>query len=357
MYCPKCGKENQEDARFCMHCGADLSGYKVEISPKIDVSPIINISMLEKPIIESQVGETFEKIVSLKDIREEMTELTQEAEQLLEIPLEELFTPERKKKRDKVLKIGRILYEEAQPSSDKKQKADAFTQVFEGIEKGITNLSVYDRQTLEKSVEFIDETHHEEFMKIKETKNTAEFVWVNTGNILSYLGEHDKAFRTFYKILEINPRSALALAGMGFTIIHQNWANRFIPFDKFYEFMQECKEAIKYFDRALQIDPQNETALVGKSYGSELRFNERMKYLDKALEINPKSTGTLCTKGFMLEYSAIEFVKRDHTTIDIKKFKSMLWEAMECYDKALRIDPNFTLALKGKERVLEALRT
>jgi RNA polymerase subunit RPABC4/transcription elongation factor Spt4 len=38
MYCPKCGEENPEDARFCMHCGADLSGYKMEISPKISVS-------------------------------------------------------------------------------------------------------------------------------------------------------------------------------------------------------------------------------------------------------------------------------------------------------------------------------
>lgn len=38
MYCQKCGKENPEDARFCMDCGADLSGYKVEISPKISVS-------------------------------------------------------------------------------------------------------------------------------------------------------------------------------------------------------------------------------------------------------------------------------------------------------------------------------
>ena len=44
MYCPKCGKENPEDARFCMHCGADLSGYKVEVSPKIDVSPKISVS-------------------------------------------------------------------------------------------------------------------------------------------------------------------------------------------------------------------------------------------------------------------------------------------------------------------------
>ena len=44
MYCPKCGKENPEGARFCMHCGADLSGYKVEISPKIEVSPKISVS-------------------------------------------------------------------------------------------------------------------------------------------------------------------------------------------------------------------------------------------------------------------------------------------------------------------------
>ena len=44
MYCPKCGKENPEDARFCMHCGADLSRHNVEISPKIVVSPKISVS-------------------------------------------------------------------------------------------------------------------------------------------------------------------------------------------------------------------------------------------------------------------------------------------------------------------------
>ena len=44
MYCPKCGKKNPEDARFCMHCGADLSEYKVEVAPKIEVSPKISVS-------------------------------------------------------------------------------------------------------------------------------------------------------------------------------------------------------------------------------------------------------------------------------------------------------------------------
>jgi len=44
MYCPKCGKENPEDASFCMHCGTDLSEYRVEISPKVEVSPKISVS-------------------------------------------------------------------------------------------------------------------------------------------------------------------------------------------------------------------------------------------------------------------------------------------------------------------------
>ena len=45
MYCPKCGKENPEDARFCMHCGTNLEKAKVEISPKINVSPEIKVSV------------------------------------------------------------------------------------------------------------------------------------------------------------------------------------------------------------------------------------------------------------------------------------------------------------------------
>lgn len=42
MYCPNCGKEIPERSRFCMSRGADLSGYKVEFSPKIEVSPKVS---------------------------------------------------------------------------------------------------------------------------------------------------------------------------------------------------------------------------------------------------------------------------------------------------------------------------
>lgn len=43
QFCSKCGNENPEDARFCMHCGADLGEMKVEISPKIEVCPSIKV--------------------------------------------------------------------------------------------------------------------------------------------------------------------------------------------------------------------------------------------------------------------------------------------------------------------------
>lgn len=66
MYCPKCGKENPEGVRFCMHCGTDLSEYKVEISPKIEVSPTINIqldSLADKLFSQGYEKESLEELI------------------------------------------------------------------------------------------------------------------------------------------------------------------------------------------------------------------------------------------------------------------------------------------------------
>ena len=66
MYCSKCGKENQEDARFCMHCGADLSEYKVEVAPKIVVSPKISVSAKAEGGVALKWKQKPEKYVEIK---------------------------------------------------------------------------------------------------------------------------------------------------------------------------------------------------------------------------------------------------------------------------------------------------
>ncbi len=82
-FCPKCGKENPGGTIFCMHCGADLSGYKVEISPNFDVSPKISISTMDKEqislLVEDKLSKALEMAHTSKDIQAK--ELTPEEQQ------------------------------------------------------------------------------------------------------------------------------------------------------------------------------------------------------------------------------------------------------------------------------------
>lgn len=66
MYCQKCGKKNPEGAKFCMHCGTDLSGYKVDISPKIEVSPKISVSAKAEGVPYPKWKPKIEKYVEIE---------------------------------------------------------------------------------------------------------------------------------------------------------------------------------------------------------------------------------------------------------------------------------------------------
>ena len=142
MYCPKCGKENLNGSRFCMHCGADLSGYKVEISPNISVSPYITVPMMDKEqislLVEDKFSKALEKTPAFKDIQGEKAE----------------FTPE------------------------EKQVIDVFLKVEKGRCVGV-NLSKYNPQTLERCADFFDEVSE----KRPEIKSDEGF-WHAKGSIL-----------------------------------------------------------------------------------------------------------------------------------------------------------------------------
>ena len=87
---------------------------------------------------------------------------------------------------------------------------------------------------------------------------------------------------------------------------------------------ERYEEAIKYYDKILEIDPEDQKALLNK--GSVLkdleRYEEAIKYYDKILEINPNNVKALANKGITFAY--------------LQEYE----DALIMIDKALLLDPD-----------------
>ena len=81
-------------------------------------------------------------------------------------------------------------------------------------------------------------------------------------------------------------------------------------------------EAIKAYDKAIEINPQDSKAWYGKGavLGLSSKYNEAIKAFDKAIEINPQDSMSWDGKGFALN----------------KLSKSN--EAIKAHEKAIEID-------------------
>ncbi len=151
------------------------------------------------------------------------------------------------------------------------------------------------------------------------------------GNSYFHLSKYYEAIKCYDKALQIDPNNALAWYWKGYS---------------FYE-LGNNEEAIKCYDKALQIEPIFLNALIAKANSFyELGNNEEaIKCYDKALQIDPNNALAWHLKG----YSFYELGNNE--------------EAIKCYDKALQIDPNNDVILNNKAwsfamigRGLEALR-
>lgn len=102
-------------------------------------------------------------------------------------------------------------------------------------------------------------------------------------------------------------------------------------------------EAITCYEKAIGLEPDNgdlwlKKGLAFKGLGKD---DLSIKCYDKAIELAPKDF-ILCKDAFLYKGDAL---------YNLGKYK----EALECYEKTIEIEPENTLAINGKENVLNVL--
>jgi len=145
----------------------------------------------------------------------------------------------------------------------------------------------------------------------------------NVGNTIIFIDNLDESITYFDRVLEIEPDNVDALF---------NKARALGQLDK-------SDEGMSYVEKVLEIDPDNVDVLTFKA--DELlrvdKIEEGMPYLERVLEIEPDNVDALFLKGIVLSE------------------QDSYHEAFSYYDKVLQINPNHILAEANVKLLLKAI--
>ncbi|MEQ8187823.1 MAG: tetratricopeptide repeat protein [Candidatus Eremiobacterota bacterium] len=183
--------------------------------------------------------------------------------------------------------------------------------------------------------------------------------WNMKGTILGEDKKFEEAFLCFDRVLSISPENRIALTGKGACL---EGLYRYDEAMKCYDRMLEIfsdddidalrskgvlllmqgnyREAIKYFDKILSVEPSDINALGNKGFilGEENRYEEALEYLNKALTIKPDDSELLYTTGDVL-------------------YKQEKYEdALQYYNRSLKIKGDNAQVLSKKNEVLKILK-
>ncbi|GAB1604795.1 division cycle 27 homolog [Argonauta hians] len=158
--------------------------------------------------------------------------------------------------------------------------------------------------------------------ELTEMNKNAPEAWCATGNCFSLQKEHDTAIKFFQRAIQVDPNFAYAYSLLG----HE------------YVFTEEFEKGLSSFRNSIRVDSRHYNAWygVGMIYYKQEKFQLAELHFNKALMINPKSPALLCHIG--VAQHALK--------------KSEL--ALQTLDRAISIDPNNPLCKFHRASILFA---
>lgn len=182
--------------------------------------------------------------------------------------------------------------------------------------------------------------------------------WLNQGIALGNLGKYDEAIKAFDKAIDINPQYEAAWYLKGAALNRQGMYN----------------ESIQAYDKAIEINPRNESAWhgIGITLGNLGKYDEAVQAFDRAIDINPGNAVGWYLKGAALDQQGKydEAIQAVDKAIEINPQSSDAWyikglvledqgksdEAIQAYDNSTQIDPQNADAWYNKGEALYWLK-
>ena len=165
--------------------------------------------------------------------------------------------------------------------------------------------------------------------------------WQTKGQVLERLHRTKEAVEAFDKVVELNPKNAGAWLHKGKALDMSAYGLQGQERNKTFE------DAVKSFDKAIEINPNYGEAWMNMGYsldglatfGKNLgKYNESLEAFDKALGLIPAND----TRNLALAYEgkALALHHMGNSLSDMAKDRYE--KAIQSYDKALELDPDFT---------------
>jgi len=176
------------------------------------------------------------------------------------------------------------------------------------------------------------------YNKILDENPDNSFALANRGYAYFQSGEHEKAIENYNRALKVNPNLTIGWEYKGVYLL---------SYEKNY------KEALVYFDKATELDPEAYKSWYNKGAAFERlgMYKESYECIDKATKFNPEDDLYQENRKGALGNYTNTILNEAKTHFMSGRFS----DAIKCYDEVLELNPNDTTALLNKGNALSEL--